>query len=134
MDLKKQLRLKFRQWLNENVTSDISLFAGESISNQIKQKFIGIHQVKISIFISKLPEISTLPLIDHLYSIGAQVFIPTWHSGEMWMCKVESRKKFDDICASAPSNKIPMPQNNPVPIEVICDVLFFIHVTLICHS
>lgn len=118
MDLKKQLRLKFRKWMNENVTSDISLSAGDAIVNKIKQDFSGIPQVKVSIFISKLPEISTLPLIDHLYEIGAQVFIPAWHSEEMWMCRVESKKEFDDICASAPSNKIPMPQNNRVPIEV----------------
>ena len=119
MDLKKKLRLKFRQWMNISINEEISLTAGNEILSKIKRKLSGIPNPKVSIFISKLPEISTVPLIDYLYEIGAHVFIPSWHAEEMWMCGVNNRNEFEDILKSAPSSKIPMPTTNRIPIEVI---------------
>ena len=119
MDVKKQLRLKFRQWMKENVTKDFSLMAGELICRSIQEKYD--HQndhPSISIFISKFPEISTLPLINHFYSIGASVYIPAWHSEEMWMCHVSSRKEFDKLLRNETGNKIPMPQTDQIRIDV----------------
>lgn len=125
MDLKRELRLKYRKWMNENVNESISLSAGHEILNKLKLKLETLPNPKVSIFISKLPEISTFPLIDHLYKIGAHVYIPAWHYEKMWMCGVESRKDFDNLCKSAPANKIPMPTTNSISIEVTTITSFF---------
>ena len=118
MNLKRELRLKFRKWMKEQVNKEFSLSAGQEILNKLKEELNSVAKPKISIFISKTPEISTFPLIDYLYEIGAQVFIPAWHSEEMWMCAVNDKNEFHEILKSAPENKIPMPTNNRIPIEV----------------
>lgn len=120
MDVKKQLRLKFRQWMKENITLERSLLCGQAICKTIQQEFIRNPNktLSVSIFISKFPEISTASLIDHLYSIGANVYIPAWHSEEMWMCHIKKKDEFESLLSSAPLSKIPMPQDNRVPIEV----------------
>lgn len=104
--------------MNSSVNEEISLKAGDEILNKIKNKLIDIPNPKVSIFISKLPEISTIPLINHLYEIKAQVFIPAWHAEEMWMCGVNNINEFEGILRSVSSNKIPMPTTNRIPIEV----------------
>jgi 5-formyltetrahydrofolate cyclo-ligase len=118
MDLKKELRLKFIKWMNENINEGISLSAGDSILNKLKLILASVPNLKVSIFISKLPEISTFPLIYHLFEIGAHVHLPAWHAKEMWMCRVGSKEEFDDILKYSPSNKIPMPKTNRIPVEV----------------
>lgn len=131
MNLKSQLRAKYKKWMNENVKNEFSLLAGEAVLNKINEKLQGIPQPKVSIFISKLPEISTIPLINHLYEIGAQVFIPAWHSEEMWMCLVENKREFDEILRSAPSNKIPMPSTNRIAIEVKKKKIIYIYLGIV---
>lgn len=118
MDAKKQLRLKFRQWMKESVTPEHSLSSGKSILHSIQQKFTALDSLSVSIFISKFPEISTAPLIDHLYSIGAKVYIPAWNSKEMWKCQVEGKEDFEAMIRDAPEDKIPMPHTNTIPIQV----------------
>lgn len=129
MDAKKQLRLKFRQWMKDNVTPEQSLSCGKAVCKTIQSVFVKNpnRPLSVSIFISKFPEISTASLIDHLYSIGAEVFIPAWQSEEMWMCHVKSKDDFNKLLKDTPLNKIPMPQYNRVPIEVheiYSDLLF----------
>lgn len=118
MDLKKQLRTKIRTWAKENVTEEFSSSCGLIIKDKISRIISEVEHPKVSIFISKLPEISTFPLIDHLYSIGAKVYIPAWNSGEMWMCHVEDQKHYSALLQNAPIDKIPMPTCKIVAIKV----------------
>lgn len=106
--------------MNENIALEYSNTCGELIAKKIiNEKLTRISHPKVSIFISKFPEISTLPLIEHLFGAKAEVYIPAWHSEEMWMCRVGDFKEFEEICEAAPVNKIPMPTITRVPIEVI---------------
>lgn len=118
MDLKRQLRLKFRNWMKENVSKEFSFFNGEIIKEKIAATISQTFNPTVSIFISKHPEISTAPLLDHLYAIGAKVYIPAWNSGEMWMCHVESGLELQKLLDETPVGKIPMPTTNIVPITV----------------
>ena len=118
MDLKKQLRTKFRNWMKQNVTKEFALTCGELLKEKIALKLAQVPNSKVSIFISKLPEISTAPLIDHLYAIGADVYIPAWNAGEMWMCHVGSKAEYEKLIEETPLDKIPMPNDNIVHITV----------------
>lgn len=105
--------------MKENVTKEFS----ESCGEIIKEKIIALNlnllsNSKVSIFISKIPEISTSPLLNHLYSIGAKVFIPAWNLGEMWMCQVENEGELQKLIDETPVGKIPMPTSKIVPITV----------------
>ena len=122
--MKKELRKKFRNWMKQNVTSDFSLSGGEILKEKLAGILAQVDHPKVSIFISKLPEISTAPLIDHLYTIGAKVYIPSWNLGEMWMCHVESKNEYQKLVEETPAEKIPMPTTNMVPIAVQAHIQF----------
>ena len=127
MDLKKQLRSKYRKWMNENVTKEFCLNAGERIKQNFQQRTRILPRstpLKVSIFISKLPEISTAPLIEYFYKSGdvlVEVYIPAWNDEEMWMCHVPFKANLDDIISKSPSNRVPMPSStyDRIPINVI---------------
>ena len=122
MDSKSQIRAKFKKWLNESVKSEYSLVSGRMICDKIDELHFkdsqDLNNFNVSIFISKFPEISTAPLIDRLFQVNAQIYIPAWKSDEMWMCHVKCKKEFDQIIQSAPQNRIPMPQTEKVPLNV----------------
>ena len=105
--------------LKRHVTMEVSLICGEELKEKLAVILGKIDKPKVSIFISKLPEISTASLIDHLYSIDAKIYIPAWNSGEMWMCHVENRREFEKIVNETPEGKIPMPTASIVPIAVL---------------
>jgi acetyl-CoA carboxylase biotin carboxylase subunit len=89
--------------MKQNVTKEFSSTCGEQLKDKIAKILASVANPKVSIFVSKLPEISTAPLIDHLYSIGAKVYIPAWNSGEMWMCHVASMEEYQKLVEETPS-------------------------------
>ena len=104
--------------MKQNVTKEFASTCGERLKEKISLKLAQVANPKVSIFISKLPEISTAPLIDHLYAIGADVYIPAWNAGEMWMCHVGSKAEYQKLIEETPVDKIPMPKDNTVHITV----------------
>lgn len=132
MDVKRELRVKYRKLLNESISTDFSLTCGRSVAKQLSGRLTA--GANVSIFISKFPEINTLPLFDLLFTMGANVFIPAWHSQEMWMCHLENRGQLDELIESTPSTQIPMPTERPIPINVhYIPVYFGYYISLRSH-
>lgn len=105
--------------MKDYVSREYSENSGEIISKKIINLFPSLNCLKVSIFISKYPEISTIPLIKELFANPlAEVYIPAWQAEEMWMCKVDNLEDFNEICNSAPLDKIPMPTKNRVDLKV----------------
>jgi 5-formyltetrahydrofolate cyclo-ligase len=131
MDVKRQLRVKYKKWMEESVTKEISLLNGSSIAKQLQSRIKP--GANVSCFISKYPEINTKPVLDLLFSIGANVYIPAWHSQEMWMCHAPNAKFIDQLIASTPINRIPMPiDSNRVGINVNNSFGFSYNVNVEC--
>jgi 5-formyltetrahydrofolate cyclo-ligase len=119
IELKKALRCRYLQWMRQNITATIALANGHLILQKLKaEREQAREQFVVSVFVSKCPEISTLPLINWLLEQGAQVHLPAWRDDEMWMCAIESRKEFESLLASAPKNRIPMPSSERIEIQV----------------
>ncbi len=117
--LKEALRSRYNKWMRENITKQIALANGHQILEKLKLRKEDLSsKIVVSVFVSKCPEISTFPLIDWLFEVGAEVHLPAWHDKEMWMCSMGSKKEFDELIASTPSNRIPMPSAGRVEIHV----------------
>lgn len=118
-ELKKALRIQYKRWMRDNITPAVALANGEQILLKF-QALQRVHPLCVSVFVSKCPEISTFPLINWLFDIGAQVHLPAWHDNEMWMCAIGSKGEFETLIASTPTGKIPMPLTDRVEIKVNC--------------
>lgn len=109
--LKKALRAKYRQWMRECVTEEYSLKCSQNILSTLKE----LPRPKaVSVFVSKFPEISTFPLIRWLFASGVEVYLPAWHSEEMWMCRIASETEFDELIKNTLDRKIPMPNGGRI--------------------
>lgn len=104
--LKKALRAQYRQWMRDAVSQDFALKSGEAVLSHLQKL---PKPRKVSVFVSKYPEISTFPLIRWLFAVGVDVYLPAWHSEEMWMCRVENESEFTELVQNTKDNKIPMP-------------------------
>lgn len=119
VQLKQALRLRYRQWMRENITTEIALANGHKILEKLKaEKTERGERLKVSVFVSKCPEISTFPLIKWLFEVGAEVHLPAWHAEEMWMCAIETQSQFENLISSTPNGRIPMPSEGRVEVQV----------------
>lgn len=113
--------------MTENVTREFCFNSGEKIKQIIQERLIHESPLKISIFLSKFPEISTGPLIEYFYTLGVGVYVPAWNEKEMWMCYVPTKSELNDIISSTPFNKFPNPfKNDRVPIDVKYNYLLYL--------
>jgi 5-formyltetrahydrofolate cyclo-ligase len=76
---------------------------------------------RVSVFISRFPEIDSVPCIDALFNDAKQVFIPTWLGGDMKMVEMTDKAHVHQLLSTRKSRThIPRPQFDPAaPIESV---------------
>lgn len=116
---KQILREETRNFLRKSMTNEICHRAGTIQSNKhfqnqsinrsinhtgwaIRNRLAKLDQLvsarSISVFISRTPEVDTGPLIEYLYKLRKQVYLPTWRgSGEMRMVLVPDSEAYHRI-------------------------------------
>lgn len=76
---------------------------------------------RVSVFISRFPEIDSVPCINALFDNAKQVFIPTWLGSDMKMVQIPDQAHFHRLLSTRKSEThIPRPQFYPAaPIEEV---------------
>ena len=122
-EMKALLRKETRLFLKTHIMPNpqFTLDSGERVLQKFKALFESKLLIRnVSIFISKHPEISTVPLIRYFYLLpNVAVYLPAWAGKLMWMCKIDSYSDYEQLQWQTPGDKIPMPENSPPASEDI---------------
>lgn len=109
--MKNALRAQYRHWMRDSVCEGFALKSGEAVLSYLQKL---PKPGNVSVFVSKFPEISTFLLIRWLFVTGVDVYLPAWHSEEMWMCRIENEFEFTELVNNTSKNKIPMPRTGRI--------------------
>lgn len=121
MPTKDILRSTIRALLTETKTVESCRKAGIDIDTRLQVLPAYKRAEKVSVFISRFPEIDSTFLIDSLFDDSKKVQIPTWLDGDMKMAKMSDKKQFHKLLSTRKSaTHIPKPPFDPsAPIEEV---------------
>lgn len=107
--------------LNETKTVESCSKAGVDIARKLRALASYKRAERISVFISRFPEIESIHLVESLFDDSKQVLIPTWLNGDMKMVQMSNKKQFHKLLSTRNSiTHIPKPHFDPSgPIDLV---------------